>query len=53
MIDSNMNKTQLRKKAGLNTSVSLDSLMCICHTLHCDVGDIVEVVETTESNINI
>jgi DNA (cytosine-5)-methyltransferase 1 len=55
MIDHNMNKTQLRKEAGLSTnvlarlgkneSVSLDSLMRICQVFHCDVGDIVEVSE--------
>ena len=58
MIDHDMNKTQLRKEAGLSTnvlaklgkndSVSMDSLMRICRVLHCDVGDIVEVIE--ESN---
>ena len=55
MIDYNMNKTQLRKEAGLSTnvlaklskndSVSMDSLMRICRVFHCDVGDIVEVYE--------
>ena len=55
MIDYNMNKTQLRKEAGLSTnvlaklskndSVSMDSLMRICKVFHCDVGDIVEITE--------
>ena len=55
MIDHNMNKTQLRKEAGLSTNViaklskndavSMDTLIRICKTLHCDVGDIVEVFE--------
>lgn len=55
MIDHNMNKTQLRKEAGLSTnvlaklskndSVSMDSLMRICRVFHCDVGDIVEVID--------
>jgi len=55
MIDHKMNKTQLRKAAGLSTNViaklskndtiSMDSLMRICHALHCDVGDILEVTE--------
>ena len=54
MIDHKMNKTQLRKEAGLSTnvvaklskdnSVSMDTLMRICNVLHCDIGDIVEVV---------
>ena len=55
MIDHKMNKTQLRKEAGLSTnviaklskddSVSMDTLLRICNVLHCDIGDIVEVVE--------
>jgi DNA (cytosine-5)-methyltransferase 1 len=50
-----MNKTQLRKAAGLSTniiakmskndSVSMDSLLRICKALRCDVGDIVEVID--------
>ena len=55
MIDHNMNKTQLRKKAGLSTnviaklskndSVSMETLIKICQIFHCDVGDILEVTE--------
>ena len=55
MIDHKMNKTQLRNKAGLSTnvvaklskddSVSMDTLLRICNVLHCDIGEIVEVVE--------
>ena len=55
MIDHNMNKTQLRTKAGISTnvlaklskneSVSMDSLMRICQVFRCDVGDIVEVID--------
>lgn len=55
LIDLNMNKTQLRKAAGLSTNiiakmskndlVSMDSLLRICKTLRCDVGDIMEVVD--------
>jgi DNA-binding Xre family transcriptional regulator len=58
MIDHDMNKTQLRKEAGLSTnvlaklskndSVSMDSLMRICRVLRCDVGDIVEVVDDAD-----
>jgi len=54
LIDLNMNKTQLRKTAGLSTniiakmskndSVSMDSLMRICKALRCDIGDIIEVI---------
>ena len=58
MIDHNMNKTQLRKEAGLSTnvlaklskneSVSMDSLMRICRVFHCDIGEIVEVIEESD-----
>lgn len=58
MIDYNMNKTQLRKEAGLSTnvlaklskndSVSMDSLMRICRVFRCDVGDIVEVIDDSD-----
>ena len=55
MIDHNMNKTQLRKEARLSTnvlaklskndSVSMDTLIRICQVFHCDVGDIVEIID--------
>jgi len=58
MIDHNMNKTKLRKAAGLSTnviaklskndSVSMDTLLRICKAFHCDVGDIVEVTDDTK-----
>ena len=58
MIDHNMNKTKLRKEAGLSTnvvaklskndSVSMDTLLRICKVLHCDIGDIVETVEDSD-----
>lgn len=54
-----MNKTQLRKEAGLSTnviaklskneSVSMDSLLRICKALHCDVGDIIEVTDESDN----
>ena len=57
LIDLNMNKTQLRKAAGLSTniiakmskndSISMDSLIRICRALHCDVGDIIEIIDDT------
>ena len=59
MIDYDMNKTQLRKKAGVSTnvlaklskndSVSMDSLMRICRVFRCDIGDIVQVIDDTDS----
>ena len=58
MIDHDMNKTQLRKEAGISTnvlaklskneSVSMDSLMHICQVFRCDVGDIVEVIDDSD-----
>jgi DNA (cytosine-5)-methyltransferase 1 len=58
MIDHDMNKTQLRKEAGLSTnvvaklskndSVSMETLLRICKALHCDIGDIVETVEDSD-----
>jgi len=58
MIDHNMNKTQLRKEAGLSTnvlaklskndSVSMETLVRICRVFHCDVGDIVEIVDESD-----
>ncbi len=54
LIDKNMNRMELRKKAGLSTgtmaklgrneSVKTRVLVKICETLDCDIADIVEVV---------
>lgn len=54
LIDHNMNKSDLGKAAkmspntiarlGKNETVSLDVLIRICHVLHCDIGDIVEIM---------
>jgi len=54
LIDMNMTKTDLRKKAGLTTnviakmgknqSVQLESLYKICETLNCNLDDISEVI---------
>jgi len=56
MIDRDMNKTDLRKvtqistnaiaKLGKNEPVSMDTLTKICSALRCDIGDIVEYVNT-------
>lgn len=55
LIDKDMNKTQLRKKAGISTSalaklgknenVSTEILTKICQALDCDISDIVELTE--------
>ena len=60
MIDLNINKTQLRKVAGLSTNiiarlsknqtVSMDTLLRICNALHCNIGDIVDVVDESDQH---
>lgn len=55
LIDRDMNKTQLREKAGITTSalaklgknenVSTEVLVKICSTLNCDISDIMEITE--------
>ena len=52
LIDKQMNRTELKDKAGISfnvlakmgkgESVSLESLHKICKTLECDLGDIME-----------
>lgn len=54
LIDKEMNKQNLREKTkiskatitkmGKNENVNLDVLSKICNSLHCDIGDIVEIV---------
>lgn len=54
LIDKNMTKTQLRKKAGLTTnviakmgknqSIQVESLYRICEVLECSLDDISEVI---------
>ena len=58
MIDHNMNKTQLRQRAGLssnviakmskNDSVSMDTLVRICQIFGCEIGDIVEIAPESD-----
>lgn len=60
LIDKNMNRMDLRKKAGLsmgtmaklgrNESVTTKVLVKICTALDCDIADIVEI-ERNEGNI--
>ncbi|MDR0288149.1 MAG: helix-turn-helix domain-containing protein [Clostridiales bacterium] len=54
MIDKKMNKTQLKNaakvscatiaKLGKDEPVSMESMIKICMVLHCNIGDIVEIV---------
>ena len=55
LIDKEMNKTELRKASGITTSalaklgknedVNTQVLTKICGALHCNIEDIMEVVE--------
>ena len=55
LIDRNMNKTELRIASGITTSalaklgknedVNTQVLTKICSVLHCDISDIIEIVE--------
>lgn len=52
LIDKGMNKTQLGQKSGISSStiaklgkneqISMDSMLKICKTLDCNVGDIID-----------
>lgn len=54
LIDKGISKTELKAvvrmspntlaKLGKNETVSLDVLIRICEVLHCDIGDIVELI---------
>ena len=58
LIDKDMKKKDLQQAAGIssaliakmgrNENVSTDSLAKICMALHCDIGDIMEVVLTSD-----
>lgn len=55
LIDKKMNRTELKDAAGIsfnvlaklgrNEFVSMESLQRICHTLSCNIGDIMDFVE--------
>ena len=52
LIDKKMNRTDLKEAAGISFNVlakmgksefiSMESLCKICHTLDCDIGDVIE-----------
>ena len=62
MIDKNISKSQLRMnsrvstnviaKLGRNEPVSIQTLSKICTTLHCDIGDIMEINLDNEVEAN-
>jgi putative transcriptional regulator len=39
-------------KLGKNENVTTDVLLKICSALHCDIGDIMEIVEDSYSDID-
>ena len=55
MIDQNLNKTQLKEKAGISTNavaklgkneaVSMDTIEKICKALQCNIGDVMEFID--------
>ncbi len=55
LIDKDMNRTQLRKKAGITTSalaklgkdenINTEVLVKICDALQCDLNDIMELTD--------
>ena len=62
MIDQNLNKTQLKEKAGISTNavaklgkneaVSMDTIEKVCISLHCNIGDVMEFIDEEEVRSN-
>ena len=60
LIDNGISKTELKQavkmspntlaKLGKNETVSLDVLIRICEVLHCDIGDIMELIPAQEGD---
>ena len=63
LIDKGISKTELKQavkispntlaKLGKNETVSLDVLIRICEILHCDIGDIVELIPDQKDNAKL
>ena len=61
LIDKHINKTELRKAAGISTNViaklgkndpvSMETLAKICTALKCDIADIVEMTGDTGNGV--
>lgn len=61
LIDMEIKKTELRKITGIspntltklskNEFVSMEVLVKICRILNCDVGDIVQVIQSPDNRI--
>lgn len=62
LIDKDMMKKDLQKEAGISWAtltkmsksevVSTEVLMKVCKVLHCDVGDIVEFIDSGEEQVS-
>lgn len=62
LIDREMTKTEMRKKAGITTAalaklgknehVNTEVLAKICEALHCDITDIMELTEDKTDGTN-
>ena len=60
MIDKNINKTSLRKQAGITSNamakmgkgqdVRVETLVKICSVLNCTIDDIMEIIPDPEEN---
>lgn len=58
LVDKKINKTELRKSAGISTNViaklgkdepvSMETMTKICAALNCDIGDIMEILNAKE-----
>lgn len=63
LIDKDMLKKDLQREAGVSwatitkmskgETVSTEVLMKVCKVLHCDVGDIVEFIETDSGQTRV
>ena len=61
LIDKNMKKKDLQAASGVSWSsitklskcepVSMEVLMKICHTLNCDIGDIMELIPAVKEQL--
>lgn len=59
LIDKGIKKTELRKMTGISPNtltklsnqefVSMEVLVKICRALNCDVGDIIEVIQSSDN----
>ena len=59
LIDKGIKKTELRKMTGISPNtltklsnhefVSMEVVVKICRALNCDVGDIIEVIQSSDN----